>query len=436
MLQKITGQSYGSKIYTGVTKKRDWNNKDYRIIFATAHILLNDFKKGKVDLNGFNLIIFDEFQKARGNFPYIPIAQLAHKYNLKIFGLSASPGGTQNIIEKIKKSCFIKNVHRINIPVPPKTESLVLAEMTEPLKTINELFLSLIKQTAINLCRLGFQVDTERIITAKELKLLQVMILNKKSDPNYYRAMSTYAQYRKLHHAFVSIMSESYYTFLDYANRLKFEDKSQAANAICSNTDFQQITYLAAEAQIHPKVEKLLEITQSLINMNKGIIVFVYERITGKHLKDVLNSQIQNIKAEVIFGGKDGDKRKIHQDILKRFANGEINVLIATSVIEEGLSTPGVNAVIHYSMPPTDIARIQRGGRAGRFENGTVVYIALNHFFDKAMYWSTWHGVKTMRQTLNDQASKIATSSDGIVRKKRKGIDTLTLPLFPEQITE
>ncbi len=431
LLEKITGQTYEAQVYTGITRNRDWNNTKHRIIFATAHILLNDFKKGKVNLNNFNLIILDEFQKARGNFPYVNIARLAHQANLKLLGLSASPGSTLTAIEKIKKSCYIKNVRRIDIPTPPKTESLVIAEMNEPLKTIDNLFQSLIKQNAINLNQLGFSIDVDRIITAKELKILETMIANHKGEDNYYKAISAYAQYRKLHHSFTAIMSEGYYTFLDYARRLKDEDKTQAAQVIYSHRNFQQIIFLATEAPIHPKVAKLLEVVESLINMNKGIIIFVYERTTGKYLKEVLNSQLPNIQAETIFGGKGSDKTKTHQHTLKLFTTGKLNVLIATSVIEEGLSTPAVNAVIQYSMPPTEIARIQRGGRAGRFENGIVIYIALKHFLDEAMYWSTWRGVQTMKQVLGENPQP-TNGTTGVLKRKRKIVDTITLPLFPE----
>ncbi len=429
LLEKITGQSYDSQVYTGITKNRDWNNPNHRIIFATAHILLNDIKRAKVKLNDFDLIVLDEFQKSRGNFPYVPIARLAHKAEVKILGLSASPGGTLNIIEKIKKSCYLKNVRRIDIPVPPKTESLVIAEMNESLKTIDSLFQPLIKQNAINLDRLGFNIDVNRIITAKELKLLEATIINCKGNEKYYSAISAYAQYRKLHHAFTTVMSEGYYTFLDYARRLKDEDNTQAARTICMNKDWQQIVYLANEAPIHPKIARLLEVTESLINMGKGMIIFVYERVTGKYLKEVLNSQLKNIRAEIIFGGQDSGKTKLHQDILKRFATGKLNTLIATSVIEEGLSTPAVNAVIQYSMPPTEIARLQRSGRAGRFESGIIVYIALKHFLDQAMYWSTKRGVQTMKQVLSNGPNIIMPK---IEKKPRKKIDTITLPLFPD----
>lgn len=53
----------------------------------------------------------------------------------------------------------------------------------------------------------------------------------------------------------------------------------------------------------------------------------------------------------------------VHQaeqkDVLKKFKTGEINLLIATTVAEEGLDIPACNFVIRYGLVTNEIAMIQ-----------------------------------------------------------------------------
>lgn len=45
--------------------------------------------------------------------------------------------------------------------------------------------------------------------------------------------------------------------------------------------------------------------------------------------------------------------------MLKKFGNGEVNLLIATTVAEEGLDIPECNFVIRYGLVTNEIAMIQ-----------------------------------------------------------------------------
>ena len=76
----------------------------------------------------------------------------------------------------------------------------------------------------------------------------------------------------------------------------------------------------------------------------------------------------EGIKSAKFFGQatKDGQKglsQKKQKEIIKSFKKGEYDVLISTSVAEEGIDIPAVDLVILYEPVPSEVRMIQRRGR-------------------------------------------------------------------------
>lgn len=47
------------------------------------------------------------------------------------------------------------------------------------------------------------------------------------------------------------------------------------------------------------------------------------------------------------------------KDVLTKFRNGDVNMLIATTVAEEGLDIPACNFVIRYGLVTNEISMVQ-----------------------------------------------------------------------------
>uniref|UniRef100_A0AAY4ETF0 RNA helicase n=1 Tax=Denticeps clupeoides TaxID=299321 RepID=A0AAY4ETF0_9TELE len=67
---------------------------------------------------------------------------------------------------------------------------------------------------------------------------------------------------------------------------------------------------------------------------------------------------------------------KEKNDVLKKFHEGDVNLLIATSVAEEGLDIQKCNVVIRYCLVTNEIAMIQARGR-GRAEDSVYIVIGV-----------------------------------------------------------
>lgn len=108
---------------------------------------------------------------------------------------------------------------------------------------------------------------------------------------------------------------------------------------------------------------KLLAIRQMIQQgeFKPPIIIFLQSITRAKALFHELLYDRLNV--DVIHAEKTPKQR---DDVIKRFKNGDIWVLITTDVIARGVDFKGVNLVINYDVPQSAQAYVHRIGRTGR----------------------------------------------------------------------
>jgi len=106
-------------------------------------------------------------------------------------------------------------------------------------------------------------------------------------------------------------------------------------------------------------------------------------------------------------GVKTGLNQKEQSQIINEFKSGEINVLCSTSIGEEGLDIPEVNAVIFYEPIPSAIRKIQRAGRTARLMKGELFILITQGTRDEAYYYASINKEKKMHNAIQDIKNKL-----------------------------
>ncbi len=104
-------------------------------------------------------------------------------------------------------------------------------------------------------------------------------------------------------------------------------------------------------------------------NADRKIIVFVRMRKDAKEVAHQLMRKGFNVSA---LHGDMTQRRR--EEVMRRFRNGEIRVLIATDVASRGLDIEGVSLIINFHLPEDPRVYTHRIGRTGRLgREGTAI---------------------------------------------------------------
>ncbi|PIO36018.1 hypothetical protein AB205_0166730 [Aquarana catesbeiana] len=136
----------------------------------------------------------------------------------------------------------------------------------------------------------------------------------------------------------------------------------------------------------NPKLKRLEEILKEHFQSSlcsRGII-FTRTRQSTHSLHNWITSNStlkeRNIKSAPLTGAGFSNQTKHmtqneQQEVIENFRKGSLNLLISTSVAEEGLNIPECNIVVRYGLMTNEIAMVQARGRA-RAEDSCYSFLA------------------------------------------------------------
>ena len=434
--QYLTIDAESISVFTGEippAKRTEMWDKS-RIIVSTPQVIENDLLSKKISLKDVSFIIFDESHHAVGQYSYVFVSEMHKKQRENdrlVLGMTASPGNDITTILEVCKNLDITNieirtkydpdvrpyVHDLNITwreisLPKEfayTIQLLRKALSDRLKLLKDV--GVVESSSVSLINRTKLLDAQR-------KIQEEIRSQVKPSKILFQAASTQSVAMKIHYALELLQTQGVNALKNYFQRIGSEsvskEGSKASREIMSDSNIvEAVAYVKSLNVEHPKLQEIVKIVQQQLNAkpDSKIIIFTHYRDTSSYVVKQLEN-VEKAKPARFVGqaGRDDDKgltQKEQADIIKKFKEGTYNVLIATSVAEEGLDIPSTDLVVFYEPIPSEIRAIQRRGRTGRKMPGAVIILITKDTQDEAYYWAAKRKEKRMRSELEILRSKI-----------------------------
>jgi len=425
-------------VFTGMVspKKRAELWKKSRIIFSTPQGLENDIISNGINLEEVCLLGVDEAHRAIGDYAYVFVAKQFMKLSRfpRIIALTASPGSDMQKIQEVCKNLFIEDIEvrtDDDPDVKPYIQEMqiewVNVELPRVFTDIQRLLLLFLRERFDKLKKIGIlrRADVKYVSKSDLLQLqaeLRSRILQGEKNFVVWNAISMLAEVMKVHHVIELLETQGIVSLQKYFEKLVSESKTSKTKAIKSIMNDSNFRLAMAKARIlheekveHPKLIELQNIIEKEVSEKKDvkIIIFNQYRDNAVDIAEKLN-KIENVTAKIFVGqqkkNETGLSQKEQKHLLDDFKNGLLNVLVATSIGEEGLDIPKVDLVVFYEPIPSAIRSIQRRGRTGRQEKGRVIILMAKGTRDEAYKWVAHHKEKKMYRNLTNLRKKLNLS--------------------------
>lgn len=436
-------------LFTGATrpKKRAELWLDTTVAFMTPQVFQNDIIARRVDLSEVVLMIFDEAHRAVGDYAYTYIAE---KYAREVptgqvLAITASPGSKPEKIQEIMENLYLRHVEVRTEESPDVKPHVHQIDVEWKLVTLPKKFLALqqlfrdqlrvfyryLKQLGYLKSEVPENVSRKDVLQAQRDLSAQIQQGGDGTDLSpVYEGVKMTSNAMRLSHGLELLETQGVGALGKYLKKMDAE--SQTAGAAKSLRALVNSTFMASARAVaaklhkagvrHPKMREVVkEVARELArNPDSRVMVFSQYRdsvaqITRRLEKAARGARQQTLTGEtpgsirpVRFVGQQsrkGDKgmqQRAQLEAIEAFKAGEFNVLVATSVAEEGLDVSECDLVVFYDVVPSAVRTIQRRGRTGRKKRGRVVILIAKDTRDEGYYWAAKNREKRMHATLRE----------------------------------
>ncbi|CDO72426.1 hypothetical protein BN946_scf184977.g126 [Trametes cinnabarina] len=382
-----------------------WRTK--RVFYATPQTLLNDLIQGHVDALDIVLIVIDEAHRGTGDYAYAQVVRfmMQHNPHFRILALTATPGSKPEAVQEIVDALHISHIEirdesdrDLKKYLHTKVEKEHHVHMTKDIVVLRDGLAALIVPILKKVQSAGFlkngNVNPTMLHPFRCQSTLSEM--SKARAPQY--AIGAAAQLGPLARAMGYLLENSIamcYTYLksiadglDDSSSKKAIRKMEGFTALMKEFEKQA----ARGFSMHPKMDTLRTLLidhfanqlpddangPSAPNGPSRAMVFVSFRECVEEIVELLNKESPIIRAKPFIGqgtdkqGKKGYAQKEQLEVIEQFKAGTYNVLVSTSIGEEGLDIGEVDLIVCYDAQKTPIRMLQRIGRTGRKQSGQV----------------------------------------------------------------
>ena len=393
--------------------------RENKIVVSTPQVIRNDVRAERISLDDVSLVVFDEAHRAVGDYAYVDVAAAYKEIPGRlVLGMTASPGSSA---EKILEVCGNLGITAVEIrteydaDVAPYLHELAIqpirVEAPDVSKEIRGLLQTVYEEQVERLKKAGFLAGKPKA-SLKDLLAAgneaRKRLDSGVRDGRLYGALTAQAIAMKANHAIELAETQGIGSLRSYFEKMEADAHSKADTQFLKHAKVREAIRLANESEVeHPKLAKTGWVVreQFMQKPDSKVIVFAHYRETADRLTQDL-ARIPGINAVRFVGqasrGEDiGLSQKEQVEILEKFRAGEVNVLVATSIGEEGLDIPQVDLVVFYEPVPSEIRTIQRRGRTGRSAAGRVVMLVTKDTRDEAYFYSARRKERKMHEELD-----------------------------------
>jgi len=410
-------------VFTGFVKpeKRQELWKKATVIFSTPQGLENDIITRRIDLSEVSLLGVDEAHRAVGDYAYVFIAK---QYNRiakypRIVALTASPGSDMEKIQEVMQNLYIDDIEIRTSKSPDVKDYIqevrmnwVKVEFPEDFKKIRKFLQTSLRTKLKEIKELGY-LGENMGESRKDVLILQGRLQGEIAQGNkefeLLRSLSLAAEALKVQHAIELVETQGIGPLSRYLKQIEERSRTTKVKAVQNlmrDTNFRSAIILTdslMEKNVeHPKLAKLIEIASKKLDSGQKMIIFNQYRDSGTRIVEEFAKHGYKAVQFVGQAKKNGTglTQKEQLRILDEFREGKFNVLVSSSVGEEGLDIPQVDSVIFYEPVPSAIRHIQRRGRTARLEKGEVIILMTAGTRDEAYRWSAHHKENRMHRNL------------------------------------
>lgn len=397
-------------------EKRALMIEQNEVIIATPQTIANDLEEGRYDLDGFSLVIYDEAHRGVGDYAYVTVAQFCHS-GIRSVGMTASPGAKMN---RIKEVCINLDLRRIDArsesdpDVSPYVHDTMVKRIEVNLPADLVVIRAHLKEemnhyvselTGLNLMDSNWPASKTHLLSVQNNLMMRLKSGEKTAI--VYRGLAADAICLKLSHAIELSETQGVTPLRAYVSKLDAEaaqdNKGRSAREMTSRPEFIEMRRVLDATNVeHPKISRVMSLVSQILgeHPDSRIMIFSHYRETCDLLVEKL-SQIEAAHVGRLVGQSgDGLKQKEQIELLDKLRSGEINVIVSTSVGEEGLDISSTNAVIFYEPIPSEIRTIQRRGRTGRKNDGDVYLLIAKDTMDEVAERTSERKEEIMRSNI------------------------------------
>ena len=362
---------------TGSTKRSlrddEWSAK--RIFYMTPQTFENDLLSTTCDPTDVICVVVDEAHRATGNYAYCKVVRHLMYFNphFRILALTATPGNSAERVQEVVTNLHISRIEirtEDALDIQPymhkKKEDLVRVTLSEPHEALRAAWASLILKVAEPLQKHG-------ILQSHDPAHLRAFAVRASAAAPFAQSILRQHPYLRASIHKMAIMAQNMQYLNEQSVRVfcdrvmeswgpdargKKQDKILNSSNSAFNDLMKGIERVRANPflLVHPKMRKMLQVLKMHFARDTAhttrAMVFCSFREVVHEIVDLLTSS--GIRATPFIGqasdakGHRGLTQRQQEQVIRTFQEGKFQVLVATSIGEEGLDIGEVDLIVCY----------------------------------------------------------------------------------------